>query len=317
MKNFEQTDKFFFKKKRIILPVILISVFSITLLSVISIFLYRKIQYRINNKPSISKIKKQWQDYDYAGVFETSSKLNEEKVLNNTVLIYRGYSAYYLAVSETESNLAQKYIDISIESLRLALMNAKQKTIPQINYMLGKAYFYKNIICSYYYYSDLVVKYLENARGLGYKADDIAEYLGISYGQIGKHYESIACFSESLLIRESDSLLLSIAEQYYKLHQISACKQYLFQVTSNSKDDTLLLKAQTLLAKIYTEEEKYDEAKALYLSILDKNQNSADAHYGLGLIYEKTGDLVKARAWWRKTLKIDSTYEDAIKKMYR
>ena len=46
-------------------------------------------------------------------------------------------------------------------------------------------------------------------------------------------------------------------------------------------------------------------------------ENSADAHYGLGIIYEKKGDLVKARAEWRKTLKIDSNYEDAIKKVYR
>ena len=78
-----------------------------------------------------------------------------------------------------------------------------------------------------------------------------------------------------------------------------------------------MLKGQTLLAKIYLEEQQYDEAKSLFDSILAKNENSADAHYGLGIIYEKKGDLVKARAEWRKTLKIDSNYEDAIKKVYR
>jgi len=120
-----------------------------------------------------------------------------------------------------------------------------------------------------------------------------------------------------LLIRESDSLLLSIAEQYFKLDQISASKQYLFQVISDSKDDNLLIKAQTLLGKIYIKEEKYDEAKDLFLKVLDKDSNSTDAHYSLGLIYEKNGDVTKARAQWRKVLKIDNTHEESIKKMYR
>ena len=32
---------------------------------------------------------------------------------------------------------------------------------------------------------------------------------------------------------------------------------------------------------------------------------SADAHYGLGVVYELQGDMIKARAEWRKALKFD------------
>lgn len=305
------------RKKSILIPVLFAIIVAVVLLSVASVLIYRKINKTIRENPSITKIQLLWEQQDYLGVFDTSSILIEDKPLNNTILTYRGYAAYNLAKAETDASLAQKYINESIRSLRIALMSAREKTIPQIKYMLGNAYFYKNEICSYYYYADLVVKYLEEAKAMGYKADDIPIHLGISYGQLGLTYESISRFSEALLIRESDSLLLSIAEQYYKQGQNAAAKQYLYQVNSRAQDDNVLLRSQTLLAKIYLEEENYDEAKELFDAVLEKNENSPDAHYGLGVIFEKKGDMVKARAEWRKTLKIDSTYEAALKKVYR
>lgn len=305
------------KKKGKIIPVLLISIVVVTVVSFLSIFLYRVIKTNIQKKPTVTRLQIEWSEKDYAGVYNTSDKLLEKNPLNNTALTYHGYSAFYIGVSETDPTIAQSYIDESIRSLRLALMSAKEKTAPQIKYMLGKAYFYKNIICCYHYYADLVVKYLEEAIAEGYSSDDIPELLGLSYGQLGMPYDSIKSFSDALLIRESDFLLFNIAKEYYAQGQISAAKQYLYQVTSKACDDALLLKSQNLLAKIYMEEDKIDEARELYEQILDKDQNSAEAHYGLGLVYELSGDAVKARAEYRKCLKIDSTFDEAVKKVYK
>lgn len=305
------------KKKGRIIPVLLISIVVVTVVSFLSIFLYRVIKTNIQKKPTVTRLQIEWSEKDYSGVYNTSDKLLEKNPLNNTALTYHGYSAFYIGVSETDPTIAQSYIDESIRSLRLALMSAKEKTAPQIKYMLGKAYFYKNIICCYHYYADLVVKYLEEAIAEGYSSDDIPELLGLSYGQLGMPYDSIKSFSDALLIRESDFLLFNIAKEYYAQGQISAAKQYLYQVTSKACDDALLLKSQNLLAKIYMEEDKIDEARELYEQILDKDQNSAEAHYGLGLVYELSGDAVKARAEYRKCLKIDSTFDEAVKKVYK
>lgn len=305
------------KKKGKIIPVLLISIVVVTVVSFLSIFLYRVIKTNIQKKPTVTRLQIEWSEKDYSGVYNTSDKLLEKNPLNNTALTYHGYSAFYIGVSETDPTIAQSYIDESIRSLRLALMSAKEKTAPQIKYMLGKAYFYKNIICCYHYYADLVVKYLEEAIAEGYSSDDIPELLGLSYGQLGMPYDSIKSFSDALLIRESDFLLFNIAKEYYAQGQISAAKQYLYQVTSKACDDALLLKSQNLLAKIYMEEDKIDEARELYEQILDKDQNSAEAHYGLGLVYELSGDVVKARAEYRKCLKIDSTFDEAVKKVYK
>ena len=62
-------------------------------------------------------------------------------------------------------------------------------------------------------------------------------------------------------------------------------------------------------------ESKIDEARIEFESILEKDPNSADAHYGLGVIYESLGDLIKARAEWRKTIKSNPIHVEARNKL--
>lgn len=303
------------KSKSRLVPVLLGAFLAIALLAVAGSFIQKTISKNIHTKPSITMLSDKWKECDYQAVYDTSAILLEKKPFNNTVLVYRGYAAFYLAVSATESQQAQEYIEEAIHCLRLALMDAKKKTLGQIQYMLGKTYFYKDSISSYHYYADLAAYHLNEAKKLGYKADDIPEYLGLSYAQLGMTMESIAAFSEALLHRESDALLLSIAEQYEKAQQHSAAKQYLFQIIQRSTDDSLTIKSRALLGKILLNEQDYEGAQKEFEAILKKNQNYADAHYGMGLIYEAQGDLVKARSEWRKTLRIQVNHAEALEKI--
>ena len=167
MKNRGEYKRYLRNKRSVFLPVTSIIVVAIFILSFVSIHVSKKIRLHFQSNPSITKLTYLWKNNDYQGVFDTSSILIEKKSLNNTILTYRGYSAYYLAISETDLNLSQEYIDEAIKCLRKALMTAKESTIAQIKYMLGRSYFYKNRICAYHYYADLVVKYLEEAKNLG------------------------------------------------------------------------------------------------------------------------------------------------------
>ncbi len=315
MRKTEEGLRLVVKKPSRLIPVLAVSLILLSLISVGAFFGYKKIYEISHTKPSITKVKAQWAVYDYQGVYDTTSILMQKESFNNTVMIYRGYAAFYLAVSATEPSVALSYISEAIRCLRIALNDARKKTIPQIEYMLGKSYFYKNMISSYHYYADLAVKYLTKAQEDKYKADDIAEYLGLSYASLGMTMESIASFSGALLVRESDMLLLSIAEQYYKIEQYNAAKQYLFQVIKRSTDDSLVQKSRLLLGKIYIAEKFYDDAREEFEAILEKNENSADAHYELGVIYENQNDIVKARAEWRKAIRIQVNHPDALKKM--
>lgn len=280
----------------------------------LSYFLVSKINTKRASSANKSTILKAWKEYDYKTVCELSQHILDENPFNNFALTYHGFSCFYLAVSALDSSAGQFFLDDAINSIRIALIYAKKSAIPQLEYMLGKCYFYKNTV-STYYYSDLAEKYLVASREHGYKADDISEYLGLCYAALGIPQESIQCFTESLLVRESDSLLLSIAEQYYKLGQSSVAKQYLYRITTSSKDDSLVLKSMNLLGLIYLDENKLDDAQKEFEGILQKNKNSGDAYYGLGVIYEKKGELVKARAEWRKALRVQVNHQGALKKM--
>lgn len=293
----------------------LILVFVAIVLIFFIFFVLRKVFIsRTSSSVSRNQVIENWKKFDYQEVYNLTETLLLKNPMNNFALVYHGYSCFFLALSKLDSTEAQNILDEAINSLRIALHDSQRTSRGQIEYILGKAYFYKNTVSSYYY-SDLAIKYLEAAKEHGYKADDIAEYLGLSYAVLNMPMESISAFTEALIVRESFSLLLSIAEQYYKTNQGNVAKQYLFRIVNNCSDDNLVNKSLNLLALIYIDEGNYSDARETFSSILKKNQNSADAYYGLGVIYEKQGELVKARAEWRKALKVHVNHAGALNKL--
>ncbi len=306
-KFIRKESKFFLRLCLFVLVLVFLAFLSITLF-----FLSKKI---FKNRYSLSSLYDAWNKNDYQSVYDISSEILERDYFNNAARTFYGYSAFFLAESQTDNNLTQDYLKDSIKSLRIALLYAKDELKPQIEYMLGKVYFYKGKSSNYHYYADLVIKYLLLAVNAGYKADDIAEYLGLSYASLGETQKSIEYFGQALMTRESDSLLISIAEQYYKIGNLSNAKAYFFRVCELTKNEDLTNKCHNFLGQIYIEEGDYEGAQKEFSTILEKNENSADAHYGLGVLYEKQGDLAKARAEWRRCLRIKPDHAGAVKKM--
>lgn len=304
----------FAKRENFWLPKILTVAGIIIFLALVSFLSYKFIVKQNSKKITINTIKEAWSDYDYQRVYELSKSFLQDNPYNNSALTYYSYACFFLAQSQTDTQQAQTYLDDCINNLRIALYESNSKLTPQLQYMLGRAYFYKNTITTHYY-ADLAVKYLLLAKENNYEADDIAEYLGLSYASLGMTMESISAFTEALLVRESDALLLSIAEQYYKAKEYSAAEQYLFRIIKSSENDEILMKSENLLGTIYIDKEDYESALKEFENVLQKNENSADAHYGIGVIYEKQGNLVKARAEWRQALKIQVNHPGALLKM--
>ncbi len=309
----EQSKNFAKRKNHIIRNSLIVSGILLFIAATVSLGIFLVKNYN-KNRITIKTIKEAWGQNDYKSVYEQGKIFLQDKPYNNTVLTYYGYACFYLAVSQIDTYQTQEYLDECIINLRLAIYEASKSLLPQIQYMLGKAYFYKNTITTYYY-ADLAIKYLTLAKENGYYADDIAEYLGLSYASLGQTYESISAFTEALLVRESDFLLLSIAEQYYKAGETGAAQQYLFRIINNSSNDEIILKSRLLLGNIYIDLEDYKSAKEEFDIVLQKDENSADAHYGLGLIFEKEENLVSARAEWRKARKIQPNHAGALKKL--
>ena len=205
----EQSKTFAKKKNHIMRNILIVSGILLFTAAVASLGIFLVHNYN-KNRNTLKTIKQCWEKSDYASVYEQGKIFLQDKPYNNTALTYYGYACFYLAVSQIDTYQTLEYLDESINNLRLAMYEASKSLLPQLQYMLGKAYFYKNTITTYYY-ADLAIKYLTLARQNGYYADDIAEYLGLSYASLGNTYESISAFTEALLVRESDFLLLSIA----------------------------------------------------------------------------------------------------------
>ncbi|MCQ2981550.1 MAG: tetratricopeptide repeat protein [Treponemataceae bacterium] len=269
----------------------------------------------LNQRPTLSKVYRAWDARQFETVYALTDEIIRNKPFEPTAEAYHGFAAFYLAVSSTDPQLVQQYIDESINSLRLARPNVSKVLEPQVTYLLGKAYFYKDSFSSYHYYADLAIYYLQDAFDKGVTAADIPEYLGLSYAQLGYTEESISSFSEALLHQENDTLLLAIGEQYIANGQSEFATQYLYRLLETSKDEVMQCRARLLIASVMAEQGQYAEAENEYNLILEKDLSNADAYYGIGVLYEMQGDLVKARSFWRKALKVQVTHQGALQKL--
>ncbi len=308
----------YYHKRQAFIVYILIGAISAAAVVFLSIFFVRIIRSKILNIDSITSLYDNWDLHTidgYSKVYGISSEILDSQPYNNTALAFLGYSSFMLAEAETDNTKSMEYLDKAIFNLRTAMRNSRPDSISQIHYMLGKSYFYKDKLSSTSYYADLVVKYLNLALDEGYVSDDIPLLLGLSYAALGETDKSISAFTEALLVRENDILLFNIAKQYIKNGQETVAKQYLVRVIDTSDNEELLIKAHILLAQIDISENNLMEAEQEFLALLSKNDNIADAHYGLGVIYEKNGDSVKARSEWRKCLKLQADHDGALSKM--
>ncbi len=296
---------------------VVIGLFISLIAAALIFFAVFQILQNLNQRPSLSKVYKAWDSQQFETVYSLTSEIISAKPFDPTAEAYHGFASFYLAVSSTDPQIVQQYIDECINSLRIARPSVSKVLEPQVTYLLGKAYFYKNTFSSYHYYADLAVYYLQDAFEKGVAAVDIPEYLGLSYAQLGYTEESIASFSEALMHHESDTLLLAIGEQYIANGQSEFATQYLYRLLETSKDEVMQCKARLLIASVLAEQKQYAEAETQYNLILEKDLNNADAYYGIGVLYEMQGDLVKARSFWRKALKVQVTHQGALQKLGR
>ena len=118
-------------------------------------------------------------------------------------------------------------------------------------------------------------------------------------------------FPRALKSRPSDILYLTVAQSYVHLDDFQNAENYLNRAITNTRDVTIEEKSRFLLGDIYLKRKSYQKAIDQYTSILSKNADSADAYYDRGLIYQEMGDTVRARADWRKAIRINPGHSGA------
>ena len=260
-----------------------------------------------------------WKDGAYREVYDGSGRLLADTPLDFFLLSLRGYAAYQLALAQINTQDMRMYTDECISALRKALLCKGGVASGAVCYVLGKAYFEKGPD-----YANLTVKYLQDALAVSYRAEDIPEYLGLAYAQAQEYRKSIAAFSEALVpvsggdvvdSGPSDILLLAIARSYIELGEYDNAIAYLTRCTETSKDFSAITSARLLLGRVLMKKGDTESAERQYLGILDEGGEQADARYELGVLYAERGENTKARAEWRKVLRLDPAYAPAISRL--
>ncbi len=280
----------------------------VTLILAIAAFFY--VRRSSETLPSNASLYKAWENRDYPTVYESTSAILGKRPLDGAVLAMNGFSAYYLQLAQTDPSSATALLDAAIVSMRNAWYRVSESERPQIAYILGKAYYQRG-----YYYADLAQKYLEYAWNAGVRYPDLEEYRGLAASVLGDYSKAIVAFTDALANNPSDLLLFTIAATYRKTGDIPKAKQYYSETIRSTKDESLELRSRNELAMILVEEGDTAGATAEFTAILEKDANFADAHYGLGVIYETQGDLVRARAEWRKTIRLNPVHPGAREKL--
>jgi tetratricopeptide (TPR) repeat protein len=113
----------------------------------------------------------------------------------------------------------------------------------------------------------------------------------------------------------ADLLLLSIARSYIALGEQDTAKAYLVRCAETSRDSASVITARLLLGGIFMETGGTAEAEGQYLAVLEMDEENAEAHYQLGELYLSGGDPTRARAEWRRAVRIDPTHGPARKRL--
>jgi tetratricopeptide (TPR) repeat protein len=260
----------------------------------------------------------QWKSGDYRTVFDISEKELEKKPLDYFFLMMHGFSAYQLALSQINNSDMLAYIDRAIWALRKAMQTERGKKDARIKYALGKSYFYKG-----HKYSDLCIQYLEEAKELNYKANDMAQFLGLSYAQIHDYRRSIEAFSEALQNEDaldadelaegedSDLLLLAIARSYIELGDGETARPYIMRTIEVSRDFNTISAARLMFAVVLRNSGEYDSAESQIMAVIKEGGDTAEAHFELGELYNAKNDYYRARSEWRQSTRLDPNYAPA------
>lgn len=241
----------------------------------------------------------------FDNAYVKSKHLLNEDPMDFFFLTINGFSAYQLAIAQINNFDTLFYIDECIWSLRKALLLKEGMSDGRIFYVLGKAYYNKG-----QGYADLAVNYFEKARAHRFWADDIPEYLGLSYAAIRDYRSSVEVFTEALSSGNgiSDVLLLSIARSYMELGENEQARAYLIHCLELSQDANIIAAARLLNGNILVKLGDYSEAEKEYLKLIKDNGDNAEAHYQLGELYALAGDPTRARAEWRSAIRIDPAH---------
>jgi tetratricopeptide (TPR) repeat protein len=143
------------------------------------------------------------------------------------------------------------------------------------------------------------------------------EYLGAAYERLGDLRGGLEHYLKAVGEKPGDALYLTIAMVYYQLKDSANAEEYFIHAKGGTDDPEVAKKSRLMLAGIYLDRGEFIKAEREYKDLLALDAESAEAYFGLGEVYRRSGgDQAQARAMYRKTLVLDPSHVGAKLQYY-
>ena len=247
----------------------------------------------------------------YAEVLNWSAEILADKPLDSEALLFRGIAHFYLALAADEGGAGQGAdagpgLDSAIAALRRARLDPDLRYWTESAYLLGKAYYHKG---GYYY--DAAVRYLTESLREGDEPSDVREYLGMAYVRMGDLDTGMEHFATALQRQPNALLHLSVGQLLARLSRPDEALEHFYAAVDAAADQEVEVRARLMLGEVLLEHGRYGAARDQFRQILDIVPGSADAFVFLGDAYAGLGDVVQARAQWRRARSINRQHYGA------
>ena len=254
-----------------------------------------------------------WNAGRYDEVIRTAEQVLVDRPIDGQALTFAGFAYFYAGIDFADTPERNTYLDRAVRVLRKAVHVPRAPLVGQRHYVLGKAYYHSGQV-----YHDLAIEHLLASLDAGFEADDTRAYLGLAYAHLHSYRESVAWFEAAIeRLDGEDQYLLRVqaAESQIALGDYRGAEAQLRQVFDGTEDEFVRLAAHVRLGSVLILDERWAEAEALLLETIENHPESADAHYYLGVVYDRTDRRIEARNLWRTSRAIDPNHTEALRSL--
>jgi tetratricopeptide (TPR) repeat protein len=175
---------------------------------------------------------------------------------------------------------------------------------------LGKAYFHRGR-----YFFDMTVFHLRQALQLGEQGGDIYEYLGVAYRDLGDFDQSVHYFEQAIEIQPNAMYAVAIAEMLAGEERYEEAQGYVETARELPGAGTLTDRIDLVAARALRESGQYEAALRVYDTVLERNQNVAEAHFGKGETFLAMGTRDRARYEWREAVRLNPNHIESLQRL--
>ena len=244
----------------------------------------------------------------YAEVLNWSAEILADKPLDSEALLFRGIAHFYLALADDGAGGTEPGpgLGSAIVALRRARLDPDLRYGSESAYLLGKAYYHKG---GFYY--DAAIRYLTESLKDGHEPPDVREYLGMAYVRMGDLDTGMEHFSTALQRQPNALLHLSVGQLLARMSRADEALDHFHAAVDAAANQEVEVRARLMLGKVLLEHGGYADARDQFQQVLESVPGSADAFVFLGDAYAGLGDVVQARAQWRRARSINRQHHGA------